>query len=68
MTFFFSGGREDPLLGRSASYSIPRVATRSAAGDGVRQEVTDPDVEVIDQQRFDVIVLNYASGDMVDRW
>jgi 2,3-bisphosphoglycerate-independent phosphoglycerate mutase len=28
-------------------------------------EVTDRIVEVIDQQRFDVIIVNYANGDMV---
>ena len=66
VTFFFSGGREDPFTGEERILiPSPQVATYDLQPEMSAPEVTDRIVEVIDQQRFDVIIVNYANGDMV---
>lgn len=66
VTFFFSGGREEPFAGEERILiPSPQVATYDLQPEMSAPEVTDRIVEVIDQQRFDVIIVNYANGDMV---
>ncbi|MDF5807636.1 hypothetical protein P4123_06105 [Pseudomonas aeruginosa] len=43
----------------------PKVATYDLQPEMSAPEVTDRIVEAIEQQRYDVIVVNYANGDMV---
>ena len=43
----------------------PNVATYDLQPEMSAVEVTDRIVEAIEQQRFDVIIVNYANGDMV---
>ncbi|MGE8407066.1 MAG: 2,3-bisphosphoglycerate-independent phosphoglycerate mutase [Pseudomonas sp.] len=66
VTFFFSGGREDPFEGEERILiPSPKVATYDLQPEMSAPEVTDRIVEAIEQQRYDVIVVNYANGDMV---
>ncbi|WOD11650.1 2,3-bisphosphoglycerate-independent phosphoglycerate mutase [Pseudomonas sp. NyZ704] len=66
VTFFFSGGREEPFEGEERILiPSPQVATYDLQPEMSAPEVTDRMVEAIDQQRYDVIIVNYANGDMV---
>jgi len=66
VTFFFSGGREEPFEGEERILiPSPKVATYDLQPEMSAPEVTDRIVEAIEEQRFDVIVVNYANGDMV---
>ena len=66
ITFFFSGGREEPFEGEERILiPSPKVATYDLQPEMSAPEVTDRIVEAIENQRYDVIVVNYANGDMV---
>lgn len=66
VTFFFSGGREEPFEGEERILiPSPQVATYDLQPQMSAPEVTDRIVEAIEQQRYDVIIVNYANGDMV---
>ena len=66
VTFFFNGGREtvfaheDRILVPS-----PKVATYEMQPEMSAIEVTDKLVEAIGSGKYDLIVCNYANGDMV---
>lgn len=66
VTFFFSGGQEEPFAGEERILiPSPKVATYDLQPEMSAAEVTDRIVEAIEQKRFDVIIANYANGDMV---
>ncbi|AJO76076.1 2,3-bisphosphoglycerate-independent phosphoglycerate mutase [Pseudomonas sp. MRSN 12121] len=66
VTFFFSGGREEPFPGEERILiPSPKVATYDLQPEMSAPEVTDNIVDAIENQRYDVIVVNYANGDMV---
>ncbi|MGH8433561.1 MAG: 2,3-bisphosphoglycerate-independent phosphoglycerate mutase [Pseudomonas sp.] len=66
VTFFFSGGREEPFEGEERILiPSPKVATYDLQPEMNAPLVTDRIVEAIEQQRYDVIIVNYANGDMV---
>lgn len=66
VTFFFSGGREEPFEGEERILiPSPKVATYDLQPEMSAPEVTDKIVDAIEHQRFDVIIVNYANGDMV---
>lgn len=66
VTFFFSGGREEPFAGEERILiPSPQVATYDMQPEMSAPEVTDRIVDAIENQRFDVIIVNYANGDMV---
>ena len=66
VTFFFSGGREQPFQGESrVLVPSPRVATYDLQPEMSAPEVTDRLVEAIGSGEFDVIICNYANADMV---
>jgi 2,3-bisphosphoglycerate-independent phosphoglycerate mutase len=66
VTFFFSGGREEPFEGEERILiPSPQVATYDLQPEMSAPEVTDKIVDAIEHQRYDVIVVNYANGDMV---
>lgn len=66
VTFFFSGGREEPYDGEDRILiPSPKVPTYDVKPEMSAHEVTDKIVEAIEQKRYDVIVVNYANGDMV---
>lgn len=66
VTFFFSGGREDTYPGEERILiNSPDVATYDLKPEMSAPEVTDKLVEAIENQKYDLIVCNYANGDMV---
>jgi 2,3-bisphosphoglycerate-independent phosphoglycerate mutase len=66
VTFFFSGGREEPYAGEERILiPSPKVATYDLKPEMSAFEVTDKLVEAIESQKFDFIVVNYANTDMV---
>jgi 2,3-bisphosphoglycerate-independent phosphoglycerate mutase len=66
VTFFFSGGREEPYRGEDRILvPSPNVATYDLKPEMSATEVTDKLVEAIRSGRYDLIVCNYANGDMV---
>lgn len=66
VTFFFSGGREEPFVGEERILvASPSVATYDLKPEMSAEAITDQLIEAIQQQRFDLIIVNYANGDMV---
>ncbi|PRY71157.1 2,3-bisphosphoglycerate-independent phosphoglycerate mutase [Halomonas ventosae] len=67
VTFFFSGGREAEYRGETRVLvpSPQEVKTYDEKPEMSAEEVTDRLVEAIDGGTFDLIVCNYANGDMV---
>jgi 2,3-bisphosphoglycerate-independent phosphoglycerate mutase len=66
VTFFFSGGREEPFDGeRRLLIPSPKVATYDLAPEMSARKVTDELIAAIRSREFDLIVCNYANGDMV---
>jgi 2,3-bisphosphoglycerate-independent phosphoglycerate mutase len=66
VTFFFSGGREEPYEGeRRILIPSPKVNTYDQCPEMSARKVTDHLVEAIRSGGYDVIVCNYANGDMV---
>jgi 2,3-bisphosphoglycerate-independent phosphoglycerate mutase len=66
VTFFFSGGREAEFPGEErVMIPSPDVATYDLKPEMSAPELTDRLVDAIASGRFDLIVCNYANGDMV---
>jgi 2,3-bisphosphoglycerate-independent phosphoglycerate mutase len=66
VTFFFSGGREEPYAGEQRILvPSPQVATYDLQPEMSAFEMTDKLVAAIDSDAFDFIVVNYANTDMV---
>ncbi|QCF26847.1 2,3-bisphosphoglycerate-independent phosphoglycerate mutase [Hydrocarboniclastica marina] len=66
VTFFFSGGREAVYEGEERILvPSPNVATYDLQPEMSAPEVTDKLVEAINSGKFDLVVCNYANGDMV---
>ncbi|MXQ55661.1 2,3-bisphosphoglycerate-independent phosphoglycerate mutase [Shimazuella alba] len=66
VTFFFSGGREDPFPGeKRILINSPKVATYDLKPEMSAYEVTDALLTEINEENFDVIILNFANPDMV---
>ena len=66
VTFFFSGGEEKPFAGEERILvPSPKVATYDLQPEMSAVEVTDRLVAEIKAAKFDLIILNYANGDMV---
>ncbi|MBZ5487385.1 2,3-bisphosphoglycerate-independent phosphoglycerate mutase [Halomonas aquamarina] len=67
VTFFFSGGREAEFDGETRILlpSPQDVRTYDEKPEMSAYEITEKLVEAIDAGQFDLIVCNYANGDMV---
>jgi len=66
VTFFFNGGEEQVFKGEERILiPSPKVATYDLQPAMSAPEVTDKLVEAIGSGKFDVIIVNYANGDMV---
>ncbi|MEB3766932.1 2,3-bisphosphoglycerate-independent phosphoglycerate mutase [Acinetobacter sp. MD2] len=66
VTFFFSGGREDEYAGeKRILIPSPNVATYDLKPEMSAFEVTDALVDAIHSGEYDLLVVNYANGDMV---
>jgi 2,3-bisphosphoglycerate-independent phosphoglycerate mutase len=65
-TFFFSGGREAEFDGEErVLIPSPKVATYDLKPEMSVYEVADALASEIKKDKFDLIVVNYANGDMV---
>lgn len=66
VTFFFSGGREDNFKGEERTLvTSPDVPTYDLQPEMSAPEVTEKLVAAINSNQYDLIVCNYANGDMV---
>jgi 2,3-bisphosphoglycerate-independent phosphoglycerate mutase len=66
VTFFLNGGKDEPVPGESRILvPSPKVQTYDLQPEMSAPEVTDEMVKAISGGEFDVIICNYANGDMV---
>ncbi len=66
VTFFFSGGKEEPYEGEQRILvPSPNIATYDLKPEMSAPEVTEKLVAAIKSGEFDAIICNYANGDMV---
>lgn len=66
VTFFFNGGQEEPFPGEDRILvNSPNVATYDLQPEMSASELTDKLVAAITENKYDVIICNYANPDMV---
>lgn len=66
VTYFFDGGLERELPGCDRILiPSPKVATYDLKPEMSAYEITDRLLHELDQNKYDVVILNYANGDMV---
>jgi 2,3-bisphosphoglycerate-independent phosphoglycerate mutase len=66
VTFFFSGGQEALVAGEHRELiPSPKVATYDLQPEMSAPKITQYLVDAISKQTFDLIICNYANGDMV---
>lgn len=66
VTFFFSGGREENYKGEDRILvSSPKVPTYDLQPEMSAPEVTEKLIKALDEDAYDMIILNYANPDMV---
>lgn len=66
VTFFFSGGREEPFKGETRILrNSPKVATYDLKPEMSAYELRDALIPELDQKEVDFVCLNFANGDMV---
>lgn len=66
VTFFFNGGVEIPNVNEDrVLIPSPKVATYDLQPEMSAYLVTQKVLELIDEDRYDVIIMNYANSDMV---
>lgn len=66
VTFFFSGGREEPFPGESRILCpSPKVATYDLAPEMSAKEIKDKIIAELNKKEPDFICLNFANPDMV---
>ena len=66
VTFFFNGGREEPFANEDRILvNSPKVATYDLKPEMSAPEVAQKLIEVLNTQKEDLIILNFANGDMV---
>ena len=66
VTFFFNGGKEEPYPGeKRILINSPKVATYDLKPEMSAYEVTDNLIKKKKKKSCDVIIVNYANGDMV---
>ena len=66
MTFFFSGGREEPFSGESRILCpSPKVATYDLAPEMSANEIKDKIIVELNKKEPDFVCLNFANPDMV---
>ena len=66
VTFFFNGGQET-LFNNEERILVPspKVATYDLQPEMSALEVTEKLIDAVNSDKFDVIIVNYANGDMV---
>ena len=71
VTFFFNGGRDDPLTNEDRLLvNSPKVATYDLQPQMSAHEIADGVVEALNKRRYGLVVVNFANADMVflRRW
>jgi len=66
VTFFFSGGREEPFEGETRILrNSPKVATYDLKPEMSAYELRDALIPELEKEAVDFVCLNFANGDMV---
>ena len=66
VTYFFNGSHEEPLPGeKRVLVNSPKVATYDETPAMSAREITAAAIEAYRAESFDVLIVNYANGDMV---
>ena len=66
VTFFFSGGREEPFIGETRILrNSPKVATYDLKPEMSAFELKDALIPELKKKEVDFVCLNFANGDMV---
>lgn len=66
VTFFFSGGREQPFIGESRILkNSPKVATYDLQPEMSAYDLTEALIPELEKEEVDFVCLNFANGDMV---
>ena len=66
VTFFLNGGREEPFDGEHRQMApSPKVATYDLQPEMSAAQVADATVAAVSSGDYDVVVVNFANGDMV---
>jgi 2,3-bisphosphoglycerate-independent phosphoglycerate mutase len=66
VTFFFSGGRDEPFPNEDRiMVNSPKVATYDLQPEMSAYEVTDKVLAALESEQYDLVVLNFANSDMV---
>ncbi|XVG96639.1 2,3-bisphosphoglycerate-independent phosphoglycerate mutase [Eubacteriales bacterium KG125] len=66
VTFFFNGGKEDSFPGEDRILvKSPDVATYDLKPEMSAPEVADKVIDAIHEDKYDMIILNFANSDMV---
>ena len=66
VTFFFNGGEEKQYEGEDRILvPSPKVETYDMKPEMSAYEVTDKVIEALEQDKYDVVILNFANTDMV---
>jgi 2,3-bisphosphoglycerate-independent phosphoglycerate mutase len=66
VTFFFNGGVEEPYPGEErVLIPSPKVATYDLKPEMSAYEITDMLVSLLEEHKYDFVVLNFANPDMV---
>lgn len=66
VTFFFSGGREEPFVGETRILkNSPKVATYDLQPEMSAFELKDALIPELNKGKVDFVCLNFANGDMV---
>lgn len=66
VTYFFSGGREEPYIGEERiMIPSPKVTTYDLQPEMSAIGITEQIIDSLQHHRHDVIICNFANGDMV---
>ena len=66
VTYFYDGGLEENFDGmKKILIPSPKVATYDLKPEMSAKEITDKLLDELDKDYYDVVILNYANGDMV---
>lgn len=66
VTFFFNGGKEDEFEGEDRKViPSPKVETYDLQPEMSANEVTENLIKTLNEDKYDVIIVNYANPDMV---
>ncbi len=66
VTFFFDGGVDKEIKGaKRILIPSPKVPTYDLKPEMSAYQITDSVIEALESGEFDVVILNYANGDMV---